>query len=79
MRIFEGGQQITVPGVTKIDCASSTITYMGEARPGSADAWACWSIKRLTFDDAGGLLKIEWADKGQFTSPWTNRASLQYS
>lgn len=61
-----------------VDEASATVTYVGEAQPGSATSGALWRVKRLT--QSGVILFIEWADgDGLFNNVWDNRASLSYS
>ena len=60
-----------------LDEASATITYVGEANPGTASSAASWRIKRL--DSTSGLL-ITWADgDSNFDKVWDDRASYSYS
>lgn len=60
-----------------LDEASATITYVGEANPGTASSAASWRIKRL--DSTSGLL-ITWADgDSNFDKVWDDRASYTYS
>lgn len=60
-----------------LDEASATITYVGEAEPGTSAASALWRIKRL--DSTSGLL-ITWADgDSDFDKVWNDRASYSYS
>jgi hypothetical protein len=62
----------------RVDDASSTVTYVGEAQTGSSELSAVWRIKKLT--TTGTVLSIEWADGNQqFDNVWTNRATLSYS
>lgn len=62
---------------TVLDEASATITYVGEAIPGSSTASAVWRIKKL--DSTSGLV-ITWANgSSDFNTIWDNRASLSYS
>jgi hypothetical protein len=67
----------TEPMAVRIDEASGTVMYIGEALPGSATAAAVWSIKRVT--TTSGTV-VQWAD-GNCTKDnvWDNRASLNYS
>lgn len=61
----------------RLDEASATVTYVGEAAIGSATASAVWRIKKL--DSTSGLV-ITWADGDElFDNVWDNRASLSYS
>lgn len=60
-----------------LDEASSTITYVGEAEPGTSAASALWRIKRL--DSTSGLL-VTWADgDSDFDKVWNDRATYSYS
>lgn len=62
---------------TRLDQASATITYVGDAIPGSLSSAAVWRLKRL--DETAGLV-ITYADgNANFDNVWDNRASLSYS
>lgn len=63
---------------TRVDVASSTVTYVGKAIPGTLPANTGWKISRLT-SDASGNLTIEFAGNGDYLFIWDNRASLTYS
>jgi hypothetical protein len=61
----------------RLDSASATVTYVGEAAAGSAEGDAVWRIKKI--DESVGL-SIKWADGNtNFDNIWTNRASLTYT
>lgn len=61
----------------RLDEASSTITYIGEADPGTATSSALWRIKKM--NSASGLI-ITWADgNSDFDNVWDDRATLTYS
>ena len=77
MKVFNAGQQIDVPGLVRIDRASATTTYIGEAAPGSADDDAAWQIKRITFDVAGNPVAVEWVENNGIAR-WDQRAVLSY-
>lgn len=63
---------------TRIDEASSTVTYFGFAPVGSAEGSSVWKIKRLTV--SGSITKLEYADGDtSYNNNWSNRASLSYS
>lgn len=65
------------PPALEVDEASATITYVGEAAPGSATAAAVWRIKRI--DTTSGV-SIKWAGgTAEYDKVWDNRASLSYS
>jgi hypothetical protein len=62
----------------RIDDASSTITYVGEAAFGQSESNAAWRIKKL--ETVGSVLKITWADgNDSFDNIWDNRATISYS
>jgi hypothetical protein len=55
-----------------------SLTYIGEALPGTLDSAALWRIKRM--DESGPDLDITWADgDSNFDNIWANRAGLAYS
>lgn len=61
-----------------IDVASGTVTYIGQAEPGTLPGAATWRIKRITV--AGSLTSIEWAEGvGDFDKEWDERATYNYS
>jgi len=61
----------------QIDHASATITYIGEAEPGSATSAAVWRIRRV---DTSSGTTVTWADGNQnFDNIWDNRIGLTYS
>jgi hypothetical protein len=63
--------------ITMIDEASDTITYIGEALPGTSQSAAAWRIKRI---DSSSGTSILYADgDAQFDNIWANRAALSYS
>lgn len=61
----------------RLDSASATITYIGEAAPGSLEADSVWRIKKV--DESSGTV-IQWADgESTFDKIWNDRASITYS
>jgi len=56
-----------------------TLTYVGEADPGSATSAAVWRIKRI--DESGNPeVIIKWAGGNDtYNKVWDNRLSLTYS
>lgn len=67
------------PLATRIDEASSTITYIGEATAGSATSGALWRIKRMDTGTSPQTI-ITWADGNtNFDNIYDNRAGLSYS
>ena len=64
--------------VEKIDQASATVTYIGQAAPGTATSAASWRIQRMSV--SGTVTTLEYADGDlSFNNVWDNRAALSYS
>ena len=62
---------------TRIDEASSTVTYIGKATTGTATSVSLWQVQKI--DTTTGTV-ITWADgNGDFDNIWDNRATLTYS
>ena len=69
--------EITAPVAFRLDEASATISYLGEAQIGTLTSSALWKIKKL--DSTSGLI-ITWADGNYLAdNVWDNRASLTYT
>ncbi len=63
---------------TRVDDASTTVTYVGEAAFGGSESESVWRIKKL--ETTGTVLKILWADgNDNFDNIWANRASITYT
>ena len=61
---------------TRLDEASSTITYVGTAVAGTATSSALWSIKRL--NSSSGLV-VTWANSDPTANNvWDSRATYTY-
>jgi len=61
----------------RLDEASPTVIYIGEAPPGASEATSSWRIKKM--DSATGI-SITWAGgSDSLTNRWDQRASLSYS
>lgn len=66
------------PNTVFIDEASSSITYIGEASPGTSTSEDLWRIKKL--EESGTVTSILMADGNDlFDNSWDDRASLSYS
>lgn len=64
--------------VKRVDEASATVTYVGQAQDGSDIGDPVWQIQRIT--SSGGATEIEWADgNNDFDNVWDDRAALTYS
>lgn len=62
----------------RVDYVSASLTYIGEATPGTAEGSALWRIKKIV--TTGDDIDITFADgDSSFDNIWTNRASLTYS
>jgi hypothetical protein len=58
----------------RVDEASDTVTYIGEAEPGSTDSEAKWRIKRIVV--SGTVTSITWAlNNPDFVHVWNDRAT----
>lgn len=74
-----GATKRTVTGdlISEID-KSGTVTYIGEATPGSATSAAVWQITKI--DSSSNPTVITYADgNANFDNIFDNRASLSYS
>lgn len=62
----------------RVDDASSTVTYVGEAPFASSESDAVWRIKKL--ETIGTVFKVTWADgNANFDNVWSNRTSITYT
>lgn len=62
----------------RVDEASATVTYIGDAAIGVGDAEAFWRIRKLTI--TGSVTSTTWADGNEYyDNVWSDRASLSYS
>lgn len=63
---------------TRVDEASSTVTYFGFATVGSSEASSVWKIKKL--EVSGSITSLKYADGNtNYDNSWSNRASLTYT
>lgn len=63
--------------ITRVDIASSTVTYLGKAVPNSGSAAAVWQIAKIDTTSGASILYADGNVK--FDNIWNNRASLSYS
>lgn len=64
---------------TIVDEASATVTYVGKAKIGAAQASALWQIAKIT-ESGSTILTTTWADgNSNFDNIWNDRAGLSYS
>jgi hypothetical protein len=78
MRIWEGGQQISVPDQTVYDFDQPGFIYIGVARPGVPLDFGAWQITRIAFDGSGNPTAKRKAMSGEFKAKWTDRLTLEY-
>jgi hypothetical protein len=69
----------TVPEKSIVEEASSTVTYVGKAAPGSATGSAVWKISKYTDNGSGTLTETQADGNANYDNIWNNRASLSYS
>lgn len=60
----------------RIDEASATVIYIGEAAPGASEIASVWRIKKIDFTNP---ISVKWAGTGEYNQVWSNRASLTYT
>jgi hypothetical protein len=62
----------------RVDFASDTIIYRGEAAVGSSEGDPVWRIKKIILGADDDVTEL-WADGvSDFTKVWSNRLSLSY-
>jgi hypothetical protein len=67
-----------VPNLVLIDAASATVTYLGEAKPGTATTATFWRIRKITV--SGAITTIAFAEGNDlFDNVWDDRAGLTYT
>lgn len=62
---------------TRIDEASGTVTYIGDADPGTATSASSWRVKKI--DSSSGTSILFAGGDDTFVNAWDDRASLSYS
>ena len=72
-------QIVVAPTYTKrVDVASATVSYIGEAQAGSSESDPVWRIQK-SVSNAEGDLNIFFANgSDNFNNIWTNRVGLTY-
>jgi hypothetical protein len=65
--------------IKKLDVVSDSVSYLGEANPGTLTSAPAWRIKKITtFND--GDIDIQYAEGSTgFTVIWDNRANYTYA
>lgn len=62
----------------RLDQATASVLYIGEASFGALEADAAWRIRK--FETVGAVSSITYADgNNNYDNIWTNRAGLSYS
>jgi hypothetical protein len=58
---------------------SNNMIYHGISEPGSIQSAALWQIKKFSYDGAGNLISLLYADGSLgFSKVWNNRAAYAY-
>ena len=68
-----GGTNAPIRVTKRIDTASSTLMYIGEAAIGTSESTAQWVVKRITFDGSGNPTAEMYG-----SGSWLNRTLLTY-
>lgn len=76
---YISGDISDVPQKQEIDFVGDTIIYKGWTQPGTLSSDALWKIQRITFTGVDKDVTYEWADSGNYTQIWDDRASLTYA
>jgi hypothetical protein len=76
---WDGAQAVPDPATKRLDRASPTTLYLGEAHPGALSSAKGWRIRRITFNGSGDVTAVEFANAARFVSAWDDRATLEYS
>jgi hypothetical protein len=62
----------------RLDPASASLLYIGEAAAGQDESVAGWRIRK--FETVATISSMKWADGDEkFDNIWANRAALSYS
>lgn len=61
-----------------IDQANSTVMYLGEAAPNTAESSASWRLQKILFDATGNVEEVRYTFSGLFTGVWDSRATYTY-
>lgn len=68
-----------VPLIIQVDFVGDDLIYKAWADPNSLTSNPVWKIQRIEFVGVDEDVVILWADSGQYTQIWDDRASLSYS
>jgi hypothetical protein len=74
VEVVDAYGEVSFTGSLRVDQASSTIIYLGQALFGALDSEAKWQIKKI---DLSSGVSIKNASDS-FDQIWNNRASLTY-
>lgn len=74
---FEAEEDVAL--TTRKDFVNDTVLYKGEALPGTLESEPSWRISKLTFINAEGDIKEEFAEgSAEFTKTWDDRTLYEY-
>lgn len=76
---FGTGSDVATVYAVQLDVVSTTVTYKGEAVPGTLTSAASWRIQKITTNSEDDI-SITWASgNSNFDKIWDDRLSLSYS
>lgn len=80
--IYKDGRErekLSNPSIFKLAYdGSDNLEYVGTASPNSATSEAKWKIMKMTYTGSN-MQDVLYADNGNFTQIWDNRAALSYA
>lgn len=65
-----------LPQLEEVDFVDDDLIYRGWAEIGSLTTDPVWKIARMTFTGADEDMRKDWADGGQYTTAWIDRADI---
>lgn len=77
---YDGSSNL-VPLKFRQDFAGGNLpVYIGETKPGKANDFKMWRIRKIIYDGSNRQVAILWADgSGDFDKSWDDRAGYNYS
>ena len=72
---------VTQQEYTKLidDVSTISVTYIGEAVPGTTQSATSWRIRKILFDANGNVDSVMFAGSGDFGYSWVNRIAISYN
>ncbi len=78
LTFLNGGLPFDLQGTLRIDNASATTMYVGEAPVGASESSESWQIKRIDMDVNGNVTAVKWALKQKAECVWNDRSGYTY-